>query len=455
MWDRGTTMLLPLLVAIPCLLAVPWFPLDRDAIPTASPPPITISPSSMEALPGFDAPDAARRVVEETAVRLRARGLAVRATAGGGFSVAADNPGAGFAEMAAASGRPPEAPPGGAITLTVGFGSAATPWASGTETRFVGEGEGAWRLASRVQRRVVSGLYDVVGYRGYDRGAVEMPGPGPLPAAGATSPEENGMVEARLLFPTNPEERMLLEWPETLQLLSAALADAVADYLDPAFPTPPRSRQSGWRSGSPWAPVQPWTIWRAEVSPRLGLTFDGGASSAPTPAILAALREAGVKATMFMTADFVARNPELVVQMAKDGHEFGNHSAAHPDMARISDAAVVSELERLESAVVALTGKSTRPWFRPPYGSSSPHLERLAAEQGYYVVMWTADSADWRPEMPASMIQERLLRYGGPGAILIQHLGSPQSAQLLPDTLRIMKERGVAFGTLSDLVGTP
>lgn len=435
-------MLLPLLLAIPCLLAAPWS-VDLDTLPPPSPTPITISPSSAE-LPGFDAPGAAGKVVEETAVRLRARGLAVRATAGGGFSVAAATPGARLAETAPTSGRSLEAPPVGAINMTVGFGSAATPWASGTETRFAGGGEDSWRLASRVQHRVVSGLYDVVGYRVYDRGAVEMP-----------SPEGNGWVETHLLFPSNPQERTLLEWPETLQLLSAALADAVVDYLDPALPTPPRSRQTGWRSGALWEPVQPWTIWRVDGSPRLGLTFDGGASSVPTPAILAALRDAGVKATMFMTADFVARNPALVVQMARDGHEFGNHSATHPDMARISDAAVVSELERLESAVVALTGKSTRPWFRPPYGSSSPHLERLAAEQGYHVVMWTADSADWRPEMSASAIQERLLRYGRPGAVLIQHLGSPQSAQLLPDILRIMKEQGVLFGTLSDLVWTP
>jgi peptidoglycan/xylan/chitin deacetylase (PgdA/CDA1 family) len=194
---------------------------------------------------------------------------------------------------------------------------------------------------------------------------------------------------------------------------------------------------------------------KSEDHDRVALTFDGGASSVPTPAILKALRDAGVHATMFMTADFVQKNPELVVQMAKDGHEFGNHSSTHPDMTTISSQEMVAELDRLEATVVALTGKSTRPWFRPPYGAYNDRVLAVAGGQGYDSIMWTADSADWRDDIDAATVEARLLRYAAPGAILIEHMGSPQSAQVLPEVLSVLKKRGLSFGTLSEVLGTP
>lgn len=156
---------------------------------------------------------------------------------------------------------------------------------------------------------------------------------------------------------------------------------------------------------------------------------------------------------MFMTAEFVEQNPELVVQMGRDGHEFGNHSATHPDMTRLSDEEIVSQLDRLEKAVYTLTGRSTRPWFRPPYGAHDDRVAQVVAEQGYYTVMWTADSADWREDVAPATVAGRLLKYAAPGAVLIEHLGSPQSAQVLPGVLAQLKERGLSFGTLSEVYG--
>jgi len=77
------------------------------------------------------------------------------------------------------------------------------------------------------------------------------------------------------------------------------------------------------------------------------------------------------------------------------------------------------------------------------------------AEHGYYTIMWTADSADWRDDVSPATVQNRLLAYASPGSILIEHLGSLQSAQVLPEVLRLMKERGLSFGTLSEVLGTP
>lgn len=432
----------PVLLALAVILLAPW---SADEAPLEPVPdvrlPVALAAEAVRVPEpdGFNAAAASARVVEGVAERLRARGVSVAPDRQGSFLLAPSP------TAAKAAARP--------VTLSVGFNSGANRRASGTETRFGAGDDASWRLAALVQRNLVGGLRDVLAYDSYDRGVVEQrdassPSGSP-PESQATDP----WVATYPLFATNPRERDLLEWPETLDLISAALAHAIYGYLDPSESTPPRDNWWGWRRSDPWQPVSPILVSKASGATRVALTFDGGASSAPTPPILKALKEAGVRATMFMTADYVEKNPDLVIQMARDGHEFGNHSSTHPDMTKLSPQAIVSQLDRLESAVQALTGRSTRPWFRPPFGAQDERLRRVVAEQGYYTILWTADSADWREDVSAANVQRRLLTYATPGAIIVQHLGSPQSAQVLAEVLKSLKERGLQFGTLSEVLG--
>ncbi len=448
-------MLASIFTAIAVILAAPWWADDGPSylMPQTRPPvTLRVESSSKLSAGGFDLDQAARRVVDGAAERLRSRGVPIQTGQGGGILVGAKVP-VGQDVVTLGTLDAGMAPTSQGVTLSVGFGSSDTGWASGTETRFGGDGESAWRLAQLVQHHFVNGLWDVLGYDSYDRGVIEH-GEGDVPRGTLVGLEAGSpWVESYPLFTTNLRELSLLEWPETQDLLASALADAVNDYLDPSLPSARRSPEFGWRSSARWQPVEPKLIYQADQGTKLALTFDGGASSAPTPAILKALREAGVHATMFMTADYVEKNPDLVVQMARDGHEFGNHSSTHPDMTKIPSSAMIAELDKLESSVVALTGKNTRPWFRPPFGAQDDRVVKTAGDLGYYTIMWTADSADWREDVSAATVESRLLRYAAPGAILIEHLGSPQTAQVLPDVLRQLKERGFSFGTLSEVLG--
>ncbi len=448
-------MLPSLLLAVAMILFAPWWPdeLPPQLSPESRLPVALVVESSEGVMQGdFDVDHASRQLVEGVAARLKSRGVAVR---GEGSGILLIGPGrSNGQEPARGQGSGASLPPQGKLlTLSVGFNSGTTPYASGSETRFGGDGDAAWRLAQQLQRHLVRGLWDVLAYDSYDRGVVEETGVDAAKGRPVGLPAGDPWVASYPLFATNPSERALLQSPEALDLLSSALANALYDYLDPVLPTPDRSPRLGWRSSAPWQPVSPRVLSQSEHGGRLALTFDGGASSAPTPAILKALRDAGIHATMFLTAEFVEKNPGLVVQMAKDGHEFGNHSSTHPDMTKVSSETMVAELDRLEADVVALTGKSTRPWFRPPYGAYNDRVVRTAAELGYYSVLWAADSADWRDDIAPATVQRRLLTYAAPGAVLIEHLGSPQSAQVLPDVLTQLKDRGYSFGTLSELFG--
>lgn len=443
-------MFAPLLLVLAVILLLPLAPANTwTGQPDGAFAPLVIEASNVpvEGPNGQEITGATKLVVARTAARLVSMGIPVEPEGQSRFV-------AGTRTVATSPLQANLSPGVEPVILTVAFNAASSPHASGTETRFGGQEAGAWRLASRVQSHLVSGLRDVLAYDSYDRGVTEYVLPVVGPGMEAEPPAWDPWVTAYPLFATNPAERELLRWTETLDLISAALANAIGDYLDPAQATPDKVVAGGWRPSPRRQPVSPRVITRAQDEALVALTFDGGSSSIPTPAILVALREAGVRATMFMTAGFVQRNPGLVIQMARDGHEFGNHTATHPDVTKLADEQITAELESLDEAVLELTGRSTRPWFRPPFGAYDRRVVEVAAWHGYYTLLWTEDSADWRPEMSPSALQDRLLSRASPGSILIQHLGSPQSAQVMAPTLAGLKARGIEFGTLSEVIGS-
>ncbi len=440
------------LLVMAALVVVPFFPSDlASSQPVDTQRPIYLSAdtaSTQSAAP--EIATANSQVVEMTVDHLKAMGLQV-APAGSGAYLISPAAADGAANASGYVEASTSALPSATVRLFVGLNNSSLPAASGSETDFGGDGDSAWRLAYEVQRNVVSGLKDILGYDSYDRGEVQEPAPPTgLQGVGAQDP----WVETYPLFDSNPSEATLLQEPGGPVVLSAALANAIHDYFDPTVHTPGRVAEFDWRQPPSWQPVTPKVVSRSNDPVRVALTFDGGASSEPTPAILKALTDAGVPATIFLTGDFVEKNQDLVVQMARDGFEFGNHSSTHPDMTTVSSQEEIDQLNGVEKKVMALTGKSTRPWFRPPFGAYNDRVVQVAADQGYYSVLWTQDSADWRNDIDAATVEARILRYATSGSIIIEHLGSPQSAQVLPEVLRVLKSRGVTFGTLSEVMGT-
>ncbi len=73
---------------------------------------------------------------------------------------------------------------------------------------------------------------------------------------------------------------------------------------------------------------------RGDSSPEhVALTFDDGPDPDWTPRILDILRDAGVKAAFFVTGAHASQYPELVRRIADEGHEIGNHTFTHVDLA--------------------------------------------------------------------------------------------------------------------------
>lgn len=61
----------------------------------------------------------------------------------------------------------------------------------------------------------------------------------------------------------------------------------------------------------------------------IAITFDDGPDPTYTPQVLHLLRQYKAEATFFMIGFRVQRNPYLVKQVLKEGHEIGNHTMNH------------------------------------------------------------------------------------------------------------------------------
>jgi peptidoglycan/xylan/chitin deacetylase (PgdA/CDA1 family) len=79
-----------------------------------------------------------------------------------------------------------------------------------------------------------------------------------------------------------------------------------------------------------------------------------------------------------------------------EGHRIGSHSYSHPDLTKLSEAAILKELVDTEK----LIGKflTANKLFRPPYGAHNSTVDRVVKELEHTMMLWTVDSNDWRAE---------------------------------------------------------
>ncbi len=124
---------------------------------------------------------------------------------------------------------------------------------------------------------------------------------------------------------------------------------------------------------------------------QVAISFDAAWGDEFTEGILDILDTYDVKATFFLVNFWSEKYPDDVKMIAERGHDIGNHSTTHPDMAGLSEEEIIRELDTSADTIESLTGK--RPTlFRPPYGSYSNRLIDTAESLGYQTIQWSVDA---------------------------------------------------------------
>ena len=195
----------------------------------------------------------------------------------------------------------------------------------------------------------------------------------------------------------------------------------------------------------------------------VALTFDDGPDAAWTPQVLDVLRRERVPATFFVTGSAAAERPALVRRALREGHEVGNHTWAHADVASVPSWRRNLELS-LTQLGLAGSAEVTSALFRPPY-SSEPDAVRTAdvraledvTAAGYVVVLSDRDTKDWRGAGVDEVVR-RAGPVGDEGAVVLLHDSGgdrAQTVEALPRIIAAYRDRGFEFTTVSGGLGLP
>lgn len=192
--------------------------------------------------------------------------------------------------------------------------------------------------------------------------------------------------------------------------------------------------------------------------PTVYLTFDDGPSKL-TPRVLDILKEEGVPATFFVLGQEAEAHPDTVKRIVQEGHAIGNHTYDHVYSSLYGSFSEYWRQTQDTDAILSdLVGFHPR-ILRAPGGTGFNYdafYFYYLDQAGYTVYDWNIDSGDSkRPGVPAKEIIDTVNQ--GPfehEVILLMHdgTGHGESVKALPEIIKLFKEKGYTFATLSDKV---
>ncbi len=183
----------------------------------------------------------------------------------------------------------------------------------------------------------------------------------------------------------------------------------------------------------------------------IALTFDDGPWPKTTTQILDILKKNNIKATFFWVGRYLQTYPELGKQVAAAGHAIGNHTWSHQYIKYNEDGAA-REIDRTSSLIEEVTGVKTS-MFRPPGGILNNGLTAYAQKKNYAVIMWSADSFDWRTATQSLI--DNVMSQANSGGIVLMHDGGgnrSRTVQALPDIIARLRKEGYKFVTVPELL---
>ncbi|MFI1418728.1 polysaccharide deacetylase family protein [Streptomyces sp. NPDC020731] len=182
----------------------------------------------------------------------------------------------------------------------------------------------------------------------------------------------------------------------------------------------------------------------------VGLTFDDGPSTGTTMSLLNALKQNGLRATMFNQGQYAAANPSLVKAQVDAGMWVANHSYTHPHMTQLSQAQMDSEISRTQQAITN-AGGGTPKLFRPPYGETNSTLRAVEAKYGLTEIIWDVDSQDWNNASTDAIVQaaSRLTN----GQVILMHDWPANTIAAIPRIAQNLASRGLCAGMISPGTG--
>lgn len=184
----------------------------------------------------------------------------------------------------------------------------------------------------------------------------------------------------------------------------------------------------------------------------IALTFDDGPYPVSTALLLDTLNDLHVHATFFLIGHSGREFPELVRRIVGAGDEIGNHTLTHPNLERLSPAAIQRQLGAAAAVLQPYThDPSPSSMMRPPGGRYTLDTIHAIQQAGYNVILWNDDPGDWEGFSAAEMLSHIARKATAP-EILLLHSGILPTIEMLPDLVKRYRAAGYTFVTVEELL---
>ncbi len=191
-------------------------------------------------------------------------------------------------------------------------------------------------------------------------------------------------------------------------------------------------------------------LWRAgSASRRVALTFDDG-PHALTARYLDVLAARRVAATFFVMGYYVEKQPAVIGEYLRGGHQLASHGYYHRRFTRQRPDQLLDHLGRTERA---LGPQREGRWVRPPHGSLGPIDGTALLAAGYTVALWSFDSRDHERAAPEVIAARCGPDKVSPGDVILFHEGQEETLAALPAIIDALRGGGYELVTMADLFG--
>lgn len=186
--------------------------------------------------------------------------------------------------------------------------------------------------------------------------------------------------------------------------------------------------------------------------PAVALTFHGQGDPGLVTRLLSELEAHDVRVTVLAVGTWLAGLPAMAGRILDGGHELGNHTQHHLDMARMNNAQAFTEIEECARRLRALTG-SIGTWFRPSQTHHATAIIRAQATRAGYrtCLSYDVDSLDYTDPPTATVVNATLSAVRN-GSIVSMHCGHAVTIAALGPILDGLHSRGLHTATMSELV---
>ncbi|MNW47630.1 Peptidoglycan-N-acetylglucosamine deacetylase [compost metagenome] len=196
-------------------------------------------------------------------------------------------------------------------------------------------------------------------------------------------------------------------------------------------------------------------VYREETRRKVvALTFDDWGTDYTITRILDILDKYGIKASFFLRADGVEKNPNLARAIAEAGHDVGNHTYSHPELNSLSALQIQNDIVKAHKVITEAIQEKPAMIFRPPTGAITDEQARIISAAGYqWIVDFDTDPNDWNRNNTADQIVEAIMEQTKSGSIILLHmLDDLHTIEALPRAIEKLKAEGYSFVKASDLL---